>query len=290
MTRPRWSCSNSYNEGSATETAQEGAGARNIALTLEYDGARFAGSQWQSDARTVQGELERSWTKLTGETARWNFAGRTDAGVHARGQVANAKTSTRHDLVTIQRALNAILPSDLAVRAVREVAPEFHARFSARRREYRYLILNEQWPAPLLRERALHVAQPLDVSAMDEAVRLLEGEHDFAAFGTASSSSTVRHCYRARCRTQEDDGRRIVMVELAANGFLRHMVRAIVGTLLPVGRGKLSTREVKNILGSRDRAAAGPTAPPHGLYLEAVGYVGDTVAADWSGEEEGYDD
>jgi tRNA pseudouridine38-40 synthase len=238
----------------------------------------------------VQGELERGWTRFTGETVRWNFAGRTDAGVHARGQIANAHTSTRHSLFTIQRALNAILPSDLAVRVAREVPPGFHARFSARRREYRYLILNEPWPAPLLRERALHVAQPLDVGAMDEAARVLEGEHDFAAFGTASSPSTVRHCYHARCGLQADDGRRIVVVELAANGFLRHMVRAIVGTLLPVGRGKRGVRDVKKVLGSRDRAAAGPAAPPHGLYLEAVGYAGDTLAVEWSGEEEGYDD
>ncbi len=240
---------------------------------LEYDGTEFAGSQFQSDVRTVQGELEGAWNKLTGETVRWHFAGRTDTGVHARGQVANVRTATRHSLATVQRALNALLPQDLAVREAREVPEEFHARYSAWRRDYRYLILNERWPAPLLRTRALHISEPLDVEAMDRAVQLLLGEHDFAAFGTADGRSTVRHCFHAACWSGEHDGRWLVTVELAANGFLRHMVRAVVGTLLLVGRGRLPAASVGEILASRERAAAGPNAPPHGLYLEAVHYA-----------------
>lgn len=222
----------------------------------------------------MQGELEAAWARLTGEAVRWNFAGRTDAGVHARGQVANARTDTRHSLLTVQRALNALLPRDVAVREAREEQLAFHARFSAWRREYRYVILNETWPAPLLRKRALHVPEPLDTAAMDAAVRRLEGEHDFAAFGTTTGGTTVRQCFSARCRATEQDGRQVV-VELAANGFLRHMVRAVVGTLLLVGRGRLAASDIDEILASRDRTTAGPNAPPHGLYLEAVRYAGE---------------
>ena len=255
-------------------------------LALEYDGTAFAGSQFQGNARTVQGELESTWTTLTGERVRWHFAGRTDAGVHARGQVANAHTATHHSPATIQRALNALLPRDMAVRAVREVAPEFHARFSAWRRDYRYDILNEPWPAPLLRERALHVVEPLDAEAMHQAVCLLEGKHDFAAFGAATGTSTVRCCFGATCRAWERDERRLVTVELAANGFLRHMVRMIVGTVLKVGRGRLAVSDLGAILARRDRALAGPAAPPHGLYLESVWYAGNSSAAGWSGAED----
>ncbi len=245
---------------------------RNIALTLEYDGTAFSGSQFQLGTRTVQGELEAAWTKLTGDTIRWSFAGRTDAGVHARGQVANARTETPYDLEAIQRALNALGPRDLGVREIREVPLDFHARFSAWRRDYRYLILNERWPAPLLRTRMLHVPQPLDVEGMDAAIRLLVGEHDFASFGTVSQGSTVRQCFEARCYDTIRDERRLVVIEISANGFLRHMVRAITGTLVQVGLGKLKPADVGTILQRRDRAAGGPGAGPHGLYLESVRY------------------
>jgi tRNA pseudouridine38-40 synthase len=249
-------------------------GTRNIALRLEYDGTHFAGSQFQQGVRTVQGELEAAWTRLTGETRRWAFAGRTDAGVHARGQVANARTTTRHGLDVVQRALNALLPDDLAVLDAWEADTRFHARFSARERAYRYLLLNEQWPAPLLRTRTVHVPEPLDAAAMHEAATLLVGEHDFAAFGTAPTAggSTVRHCVRAGCRRDEEADRRIIVVDIAANGFLRHMVRAVVGTLILVGRRRLAPFDVAEILASRQRARGGPTAPPHGLYLETVLY------------------
>ena len=260
---------------------------RNIALTIEYDGTGFAGSQYQVGVRTVQGELEQAWTRLTGESVRWAFAGRTDAGVHARGQVANARTGTRHSIHTVQRAMNALLPVDVAVREARDVEPEFHARFSARRRNYRYVILNEPWPAPLLRTQALHVAPPLDVAAMDEAIRRLLGEHDFAAFGTATGKTTVRRCLHAACTTRETVGHRLVEVDVAANGFLRHMVRAIVGTLLLVGHGRRAAAEMDVILAGRKRAAAGPNAPPHGLYLESVEYTGDDTGSehDLAGDE-----
>jgi len=245
---------------------------RAIALTIEYDGTDFAGSQYQDGQRTVQSELEAAWQRLTGETRRWTFAGRTDSGVHARGQVVHTRTETHHTLPTVQRALNALLPSDIGVREVREADAEFHARYSAWRREYRYVILNEREGSPLLRRYALHVPEELDVGSMDQSIRVLIGEHDFATFGTVAHGSTVRQCFEARCAPVEENGRHLVTVELAANGFLRHMVRAIVGTLLLVGRGRWDATKVEQILRSRDRAASGPTAPPHGLYLEAVRY------------------
>lgn len=134
--------------------------------------------------------------------------------------------------------------------------------------------------------RVTHIAEPLNVVAMDTAVQTLVGEHDFAAFGSPVGASTVRYCYRAACRDERYEGRAVVEVHIAANGFLRHMVRSVVGTLLLVGRGRLATSAMGAILESRDRAAAGPTAPPHGLYLEAVWYAGDEGAAEWSGAKE----
>jgi tRNA pseudouridine38-40 synthase len=199
----------------------------------------------------------------------------------------NARTSTAHSLQTIQRALNALLPEDIAVRTVREEDWSFHARFSAWRRDYRYLILNELAPSPLLRTRALHVPEQLDEGSMHAASQKLLGEHDFASFGVATTGgSTVRQCYHAACRREEYDGRRLIAVELAASGFLRHMVRAVVGTLLLVGWGRLDPAGVGTILASCDRKLAGPTAPPHGLYLETVFYQEGPPARTARGLEE----
>jgi tRNA pseudouridine38-40 synthase len=260
---------------------------RNIALQLEYDGSKLVGSQFQAHGRTVQGELEAAWHRLTGETTRWHFAGRTDAGVHAQGQVANARTPTRHDPATIQRALNALLPEDIGVRQAWEVPYDFHARYSAIRRDYRYLLLLERWRSPLLRHRAVHIDDELDIAAMARAVTALEGVHDFAAFGSTPDGPTVRECFLARCSEEQHKGLRMVEIDLAASGFLRHMVRTIVGTLLLVGRAKLAAEDMAQILASRDRGQAGPTAPAHGLYLMSVTYpetwVNDRQARPMSG-------
>lgn len=245
---------------------------RNIVVQLEYDGTDFVGSQLQANGRTIQGELERAWRRFTNENRRWTFAGRTDAGVHATGQVANIHSETIHPLATIQRALNALLPADMAVRSVQEVAHEFHARFSAVRREYRYTILNERCSSPLLRRTAWHVAMALDVAAMESAAARLQGTHDFAAFGVVDAGPTVRTCFEAACGRVVCDGRQLMHISLAANGFLRHMVRAVVGTLVEVGMGKRSVEEFAAVLQSRDRTEAGPTAPPHGLSLTGVTY------------------
>lgn len=247
---------------------------RNIALELEYDGTQLVGSQFQTNGRTVQGELEAAWQRFTGETIRWNFAGRTDAGVHARGQVANARTATQQPSATVQRALNALLPNDISVRRAWDVSYDFHARYSATRRDYRYVLLLERWRSPLWRRYAVQIDQPLDVAAMAQAVHTLIGVHDFAAFGfsTTPDGPTMRECFAAECFAYSEHGLRFIAIDLAANGFLRHMVRAVVGTLLLIGRGKLSAEQMVQILASRDRNQAGPTAPPHGLYLMSVTY------------------
>lgn len=245
---------------------------RNIALQLEYDGTELVGSQVQAAGRTVQGELERAWQQLTNEQIRWTFAGRTDAGVHAWGQVANAHTATQHDLATIERALNALLPPDIAVRRAWDVPHDFHARFSATRRSYRYLLLLESQRSAIWRHRAWHLRPALQVDAMNAALELLLGEHDFAAFGSTPEGSTTRRCYVAACSTIEQDGLRLVRVDLEANAFLRHMVRAIVGTVVLIGQERREVDDMARILANRDRAQAGPTAPPHGLYLMSVTY------------------
>ncbi len=247
---------------------------RTIALLLAYDGTDFAGSQWQTDIRTVQGALETAWEALTQERKRIVLAGRTDAGVHASGQVAHVQTMTRHQLTTIQRGLNAHLPIDVTVQDVGEATPDFHARFSAIQREYRYLIDCAPAPLPQLRHQALHHPGSLDVEAMAAALRLLEGTHDFAAFTTATPAqrSTVRTVYQARIVEREWHDRRLLAIEVAANAFLQHMVRLIVGTVLLVGRKRMSVAQFGEVLVSRDRALAGPTAPAHGLTLTAVRY------------------
>lgn len=250
---------------------------RNIALRLAYDGTEFVGSQWQRSGRTVQGVLEQAWQQLTQENRRFLLAGRTDAGVHAQGQVANIQSETYHSLATIHRALNALLPDDVVVQYVWEAEPDFHARFRAVRRFYRYLIEPAAWMLPSLRRYVLHHAAPLDVEAMREALAVLEGHHDFAAFTSlkAAERSTERTCYEASCHYVSCFGRSLLAVDLVANAFLHHMVRMIVGTLLLVGRGQLSVQDVEYIVQRQERRRVGPTAAAHGLTLMAVIYPGD---------------
>lgn len=247
---------------------------RNLALLLAYDGSDFVGSQWQNQGRSVQGALEAAWEEFTQERRRFILAGRTDAGVHAHGQVANVRTETRHPVETVMRGMNALLPEDVRVLAARDVALDFHARFSATRRDYRYLIENGPVPLPTLRHLALHVEQPLDTAAMAEALPQLEGTHDFAAFTVQSpdQKSTRRTVYRCQLAEVELYGRRLIAIDLAANAFLQHMVRVIVGTALLVGRGRMTAAGLRQVLEGRDRKAAGPTAAAHGLTLTWVSY------------------
>jgi tRNA pseudouridine38-40 synthase len=251
---------------------------RNVALRIEYDGTDFVGSQWQNNGRSVQGALEAAWEELTQERRRMTMAGRTDAGVHARGQVANVQTETRHDLATILRGLNAILPEDVGVLDAWEAPAEFHARHTAIRREYRYLIDNGKVSAPLLRRHAVAVGRRLDVAAMHAAAQALVGRHDFAAFTDGPQvGSTVRVCFRAACEQAALWGQPLVAFEIAANAFLRHMVRRIAGVLLLVGEGRVGVEALAEALRGAGRRP--PLAPAHGLYLMNVLYPGDQPPA-----------
>lgn len=246
---------------------------RRFALLLEYDGGRFAGSQLQANAITVQSVLEDAVEKATGERARVAFAGRTDAGVHARGQVASFVGQTRLDVGTLQRALNAWLPEDVAIRAAVEVNGEFDPRRDAVRRHYRYVIDNRAVRPALERGRAWHVAAPLDLDAMARGGAGLLGCRDFAAFASPlerPEASTVRHLYAFDIRRRGGD----VICEVAANAFLPHQVRRMVGALVEVGKQRLSFSEYMSLLDGPP-SSAGPAAPAHGLYLMSVEYDQD---------------
>ena len=242
----------------------------NLKLVLAYDGTDFAGWQRQENARTVQGVFEEVIARVTGERVTVIGAGRTDAGVHACGQVANFRTTSRLSAENLQRALNALLPPSVAVLEAEEVPAEFHARFGAVGKHYCYTLHLGPVRPVFDRERVLHVRAHLNLPAMRRAAGALVGEHDFAAFTTHAeeAKSTVRRIEEVRIRR---NGSR-VLVDITGSGFLYGMVRAIVGTLLEVGRGKLPPAAVADILASCDRRRAGPTAPAHGLCLMSVRY------------------
>jgi len=244
---------------------------RNLKLTLEYDGTDFSGWQVQPDVRTVQGVLEAALADLTGEAARVTGAGRTDAGVHALGQVASVATSLGLPAERIGFALNARLPRDVRVVKVVDVPGSFHARFDAVSRSYFYLIGHAA--SPVWRRNRWFVRILLDEAAMRDALSLLEGEHDFSSFCLVGSEPDHHRC-RVTEISLECEGTfgGMSVLRIVANRFLRGMVRSIVGTLVEVGRGKITPSEFGTILATRDRGAAGPTAPPHGLYLEEVRY------------------
>jgi len=252
---------------------------RRMALLLEYDGLAFAGSQLQRAARTVQGELESAWFEFTGERVRARFAGRTDAGVHARGQVATIDSERGYDARSCRAALNHFLPADLAVRAATEVAEGFDARRHASSRVYQYVIEDGRTRSPLSRSRAWQRERALDAAAMAEAASSLpREERDWAAFGgpVPEGYPTVRLLHRCDVRRTAPHE---VTVTMEASGFLPHQVRRTVGALARVGEGKLASSEFAGLI---DGAAgsAGPTAPPQGLTLLQVHYPPGVI--DWS--------
>lgn len=241
-----------------------------LALVVEYDGARYQGFQLQKEAPTVQGELENAIERFTGEKVRIKAASRTDTGSHARGQVIALDTTARHDTATWARALNALLPEDIAVRWAREAPAGFDPRRHASSRVYTYTILNAPARSPLLRRTAHWVRSPLDAAAMAEAADALVGVHDFAAFTLkeARKKATVRRADRWDVRR---DGR-LVVVEAEANAFLMHQVRRTVGVLVEIGLGKMSKEELKDLVDGRAQGPAGPLLPACGLCLERVNY------------------
>ena len=243
---------------------------RRLKLLLEYNGSRYHGWQIQPQVTTIQGTLEACLTRLTNTPVRVHAAGRTDAGVHARGQVVHFDTASRLSPAVLVRALNGMLPTDIVVHQAEDVSTDFHARYSAVRKTYAYIIHNAAIPSAFHAPYAWHITQPLDIAAMRLAASALVGDHDFSAFRAASCAarSPQRHLYRLTIRRS---AARLVCV-LCANGFLQHMARAIVGTLVMIGRGRCPASAMATILASKQRQQAGPTAPAHGLFLVRVLY------------------
>ena len=239
-------------------------------ITLEYDGTQYHGWQVQPTLPTIQGTIEAAIRKVVQQDVDVVGAGRTDAGVHALGQVAHFSTTARLTDEEWHRALNGLLPPDIAVLAVEQVPETFHARFSAKSKLYRYQILTRVHRSALSRSKVLHYPYPLDLAPMQEASRALVGTHDFSSFQGSPTDTENPVCTITRL-TIERFGDEI-RFEVEANRLLKQMVRNIVGTLLEVGRGKLKAGDVAEILAAKDRTKAGPTAPAHGLYLVRVDY------------------
>lgn len=246
--------------------------ARNIKLILEYDGTDYRGwqSQPERDERTVQETVEKAIASLTGERPALVSSGRTDAGVHALGQAANFMTTSRLPVPAWVPALNQRLPSDIRIVASEEVPPDFHARYDARGKIYRYLLLDRPAASALYRRFVWHVPYRLNVSRMRRASRHLVGRHDFSAFRSASCGAKTAVRTVRSCSIRRRDG--LIEIEMEGDAFLMHMVRIIVGTLVDVGRGRIPEHAVRTILFSRDRTKAGPTAPAGGLTLAQVLY------------------
>jgi tRNA pseudouridine38-40 synthase len=246
---------------------------RRLALLLEYDGTAYGGSQYQKNAPTVQGTLERALSRLTGEPIRVGLAGRTDAGVHARGQVASFLTASRHDTGTFVRGTNALLPADVSVQAAAEVPREFNPRRQAIRRWYRYVLYLRPQRSALMRNRAWHVGQALDLEAISQAAQAMTGRHDFAAFAPPSEAkrgSTEREVFRAEVTPKRGTG--VVHFDIEANAFLQRMVRRAAGALVEVGLGKRTAAEFRELVEIAESGAAKATAPAKGLCLMKVCY------------------
>ena len=253
----------------------------NYRALVAYDGTHYSGFQIQLDRPTIQGELETALRGLMQEAIRVHGAGRTDAGVHAHGQVISFRAAWRHGVDALERALNAVLPNDIAVRGIQEADERFHARFNASSRTYVYTVYVASIRAPLLERVAYRALKPLDVGAMAAAAARLEGEQDLAAFGQAPyGDNTVRTVCRAEWRLldapaglgYDPELGSLLQFEIEANACLRGMVRRIVGTLLRVGERSLSPQGFGEILASCDISQAAPQAPAHGLCLWRVSY------------------
>jgi tRNA pseudouridine38-40 synthase len=243
-----------------------------LALVLEYDGTNYFGFQWQANAPTIQDELEKALEKLTGEKLRVAASSRTDAGVHARGQVVSFKTSSSLPLEAFVHGLNYHLPEDIAVKSAHQVSDSFLVRSMSISREYRYSILNNKTRSPITARFAHRVAGELDVEAMNRACQTLVGIRDFASFtsdiGDIKEKSTVRQVYQAKV-TRDGD---IIVFNVVANAFIRHQIRSTAGALVQVGLSKMSEAEFISILEAKKPGLAGPTLPAGGLCLIRVNY------------------
>lgn len=250
------------------------ADARKIKLVTAYDGTRYHGWQFQKNGLSIQAVLEEKIYTMTREQVKVIGSGRTDAGVHALGQVCHFETRTRLRPDELQRGLNSLLPDDIHIRRAETAPPDFHARYSARSKVYEYRILNRPEPDVFLRNYVWHVSYPLDLKVLGQCLSLIRGEHDFTSFRSTGSNNQnpVRRIFRAELRGPEHG---LIRLVLEANGFLRHMVRSMTGTLVEAGMGKTSVDGFLDILGAKDRQRAGIKAPARGLFLVRVVYDGD---------------
>jgi len=254
---------------------------RNIKLTIAYEGTDFHGWQVQPGVPTIQGALNDAARKITQEKVTVHGASRTDTGVHALGQVAHFKTQSALSAVELQRALNALLPPAIRIVAAEEAGPEFHARWLAQGKTYRYRIYRGRVLPPFEHGRALHYPWPLDEEAMAAAARRFEGEHDFTSFAASSGSeeddrdrNTVRVVHSSEI--VREPGREEIAYVVRGQSFLRYMVRKIVGTLIEVGKGRIVPEDIPQLFEARDRSRSGPTMPPEGLYLVSLEYPDPT--------------
>lgn len=243
---------------------------RNIKLTIEYDGKDFNGWQKQPDKLNIQGTIEKAIESIVGEEVNLNASGRTDAGVHALGQVANFKTNSKLPIEKFAVAINSRLKKSIRIISAEEVDERFHSRLTCKQKTYRYIINNSCNGTAIYRDLEYHIPQKLDVEKMKEAAKFFEGEHDFKAFKASgtSSKSSVRKIFKADVYEEE----KRIFIELTGSGFLYNMVRIISGTLVDVGLNKIKPEDVKRIILDGKRESAGKTLPAHGLYLVKVEY------------------
>lgn len=239
-------------------------------LLIEYDGTQYHGFQWQLGLPTIQDELEQAIRRSCGQSSRVIAASRTDAGVHAKGQVVSFWTESTLDTMTLVRALNYYLPGDIAVKAAYKASADFNVRRDALSREYHYYILNSNTRSPFSQRFALFVPKMLDIQAMNEACQLIRGEHDFVSFASSldGSRSTLRNVYEAGIEKKGD----FTVFRIVANSFLPHQVRSTVGLLIRLGLGKIGIDGFRDIMEARSLGLAGPLAPACGLCLERVNY------------------
>lgn len=244
---------------------------RNIKLVIEYDGKGFNGWQKQPNKLNIQGEIEKAIGEITGEEIELIASGRTDAGVHSLGQVANFKTNSKIDIDKFPYAINSKLKKSIVIKSAEEVPERFHSRYSVHSKTYRYTINNSKFGTALYRDMEYHFPIKLDENKMQEAAKYFEGEHDFKAFKASgtSSKSSVRIIYKAEVIEMPNNR---IYIELTGNGFLYNMVRIISGTLVDVGTGKIEPEDIEKIIESKDRNLAGKTLQPNGLYLVSVEY------------------
>ncbi len=242
---------------------------RNLKITIQYNGLNYCGWQKQPDSLGIQGNIERAIYEITRENTSITGSGRTDAGVHALGQVANFKTNSNIPAKSMPKALNSQLPKDISIISCEEESEDFHSRYSAKKKTYRYMVYNSEYRSPIYKDISYQVKYELDYEKMITESKSLIGTYDFKGFMSSGSSvkDTVRTIYDIKIEKQDN----MIIFEIEGNGFLYNMVRIIVGTLVDIGRGRIKDSMVE-IINSRDRSRSGHTAPPQGLFLKKVDY------------------